>query len=99
MRNPQKRLKDAGFTSTEDLDEYCAKIEKSLQRARNKDLGIEENDSKVSPSLLLLSTEQVAHDVHSIGPSDLPSRQRPRPHSERGGSQGEATTAADEGRL
>jgi actin-related protein 5 len=43
----QKRLKEAGFTSTEDLDEYCIKIEKSLQRARNKDLGIQEEESKV----------------------------------------------------
>jgi hypothetical protein len=37
--------------STEDLDEYCAKIEKSLRRARNKDLGIEEVDTKVRAML------------------------------------------------
>lgn len=48
----QKRLKEAGFTSTEDLDEYCTKIEKSLQRARNKDLGIEEEESKVCTRLI-----------------------------------------------
>lgn len=43
----QKRLKAAGFTSTEDLDEYVKKIEKSLQKARNKELGVDENEGKV----------------------------------------------------
>lgn len=43
----QKRLAEYGFTSSEDLDQYLKKIDKSLTRARNKDLGIIEEDNKV----------------------------------------------------
>jgi len=41
-------LKEFGFDSIEDLDEYLKKIEKSLIRARNKELGIEQVESKVT---------------------------------------------------
>lgn len=44
----QKKLAEYGFTSSEDLDQYLNKIDKSLTRARNKDLGIVEDDNKVS---------------------------------------------------
>lgn len=43
----QRRLREAGFDSHEDLEEYLNKIEKSLTRAKNKELGIEE-ESKAS---------------------------------------------------
>ncbi|KAK4704497.1 actin-related protein 5, partial [Phenoliferia sp. Uapishka_3] len=44
-----KRLKAAGFDNTDDLDAYLKKLEKTLQRARNKELGIDENEGKVRP--------------------------------------------------
>jgi len=56
-------LKEFGFDSVQDLDEYLKKIEKSLTRARNKELGIEEVESKVrklflsSLSSLLMGSE------------------------------------------
>lgn len=52
-RDVQKRLKAAGFSSTEDLDAYLQKLDKTLQRARNKELGIDENEGKVRPPFLL----------------------------------------------
>lgn len=33
--------------SSEDLDQYIKKIEKSLTRAKNKDLGIVDDETKV----------------------------------------------------
>lgn len=44
----QKRLKVAGFKTANDLEEYLKKIQKSLQKARNKELGVDENEGKVS---------------------------------------------------
>ncbi|ORY89031.1 hypothetical protein BCR35DRAFT_262595 [Leucosporidium creatinivorum] len=69
----EKRLKEAGFTSTEDLDEYCTKIEKSLQRARNKDLGIEENEGKEPPTFPLVDVPD-----HTLNEEDLKEKRRQR---------------------
>lgn len=44
--------------STEDLDEYLKKIERSLQKARNKELGVDENEGKVSLSLKFFSSHR-----------------------------------------
>lgn len=43
----ERKLKAAGFATVEELDEYLVKIERSLRRARNKELGIDENEGKV----------------------------------------------------
>lgn len=43
-----KKLKEYGFSGKGDLEEYLKKLEKSLERARNKELGIEEPENKVS---------------------------------------------------
>lgn len=45
----ERRLKDAGFSSSADLDDYLKKLNKSLTRARNRELGIEE-ENKVRPA-------------------------------------------------
>ena len=59
-------MKEFGFDSVQDLDEYLKKIEKSLTRARNKELGIEEVESKVnlfSPFLLLSLLMEVSSEI------------------------------------
>jgi actin-related protein 5 len=43
----QKRIQASGFHSEKDLDETIKKLEKAIRRARNKDLGIEEEEEKV----------------------------------------------------
>lgn len=63
----QKRLKAAGFSSTEDLDEYLKKIEKSLQRARNKELGVDENEGKVR--LRFLGCSSMAYESDGFSSS------------------------------
>jgi actin-related protein 5 len=40
-------LKEAGFDNEADLDSTIKKLEASIQRARNKELGIDETDDKV----------------------------------------------------
>ena len=40
----QRRLQAEGFDAESDLDATIAKTEKTLQRARNKELGIEEEE-------------------------------------------------------
>jgi actin-related protein 5 len=63
--------------STEDLDEYLKKIEKSLQKARNKELGVDENEGKVRlpPPLSRISADDESvrrkrrHSLSSISPT------------------------------
>lgn len=42
-----QKLKAAGFSSLPDLEDYLKKLEKSLTRARNRELGIDESENKV----------------------------------------------------
>ncbi|GAA5859405.1 hypothetical protein JCM1840_004599 [Sporobolomyces johnsonii] len=66
-----KRLKDAGFSSPEDLDDYLKKTEKSLTRARNKELGIEETEGKEPPSFPLIDVPD-----HTLNEDDLREKRR-----------------------
>ncbi|KAI5479257.1 actin-related protein 5 [Pseudohyphozyma bogoriensis] len=69
----EKRLKAAGFSSTEDLEEYLKKIEKSLQRARNKELGVDENEGKEPPTFPLVNVPD-----HTLNEEDLKEKRRQR---------------------
>ena len=40
-------MKETGFDNEADLDETIKKLEANIQRARNKELGIDETDDKV----------------------------------------------------
>lgn len=42
-----QKLKAAGFSSVADLEDYLKKLEKSLTRARNRELGIDDSENKV----------------------------------------------------
>lgn len=42
-----QKLKAAGFSSIPDLEDYLKKLEKSLTRARNRELGIDDSENKV----------------------------------------------------
>lgn len=43
-------MKEAGFKDEADLDDTIKQTDAAIQRARNKELGIEENEEKVSCS-------------------------------------------------
>lgn len=49
----QAQLKESGFDNEADLDATIKKLEEGIQRARNKELGIDENDDKVSNTSLV----------------------------------------------
>lgn len=42
------RLKEAGFKDEADLDDTIKQVDAAIQRARNKELGIDENEEKVT---------------------------------------------------
>ena len=42
-----KRIQSEGFDDEQDLEDFYKKIYKAFQRARDRELGIEENDNKV----------------------------------------------------
>ncbi|BGP01976.1 Actin-related protein 5 [Rhodotorula toruloides] len=67
----ERRLKDAGFSSTSDLEEYLKKLDKSLTRARNKELGIEEQENKEAPSFPLIDVPD-----HQLNEEDLKEKRR-----------------------
>ncbi|KAI9317058.1 hypothetical protein BX666DRAFT_1857734 [Dichotomocladium elegans] len=48
------RLKEAGFKDEMDLDDTIKTIEDAIQRARNKELGIDENEEKEPPVTTLI---------------------------------------------
>ncbi|KAK9899604.1 actin-like ATPase domain-containing protein [Cystobasidium minutum MCA 4210] len=50
-----KRIQVAGFRSEKDLDETISKLEKAIRRARNKELGIEEEEVKEEPTFPLVN--------------------------------------------
>lgn len=49
-----QKLKAAGFSSIPDLEDYLKKLEKSLTRARNRELGIDDSENKVRAPFVLL---------------------------------------------
>lgn len=51
----QKRMQLAGFRSEKDLDETITKLDKAIRRARNKEIGIEEEEIKEEPSFPLVN--------------------------------------------
>ncbi|GAA5927994.1 hypothetical protein JCM1841_001814 [Sporobolomyces salmonicolor] len=60
------RFDDAGFSSPEDLDDDLRKTEKSLIRARNKELGTEESEGKEAPSFSLIDVPDPALDEDDL---------------------------------
>ncbi|BGP50256.1 Actin-related protein 5 [Rhodotorula kratochvilovae] len=66
----ERKLTDAGFSSAADLDDYLKKIEKSLTRARNRELGIEE-ENKEPPSFPLIDVPD-----HQLNEADLKEKRR-----------------------
>ncbi|KAM0754182.1 putative chromatin remodeling complex subunit Arp5 [Meredithblackwellia eburnea MCA 4105] len=68
-----KRLKAAGFSNFEDLEAYLKKLEKSLQRARNKELGIDDNEGKEPPTFPLINVPD-----HTLNEEDLKEKRRQR---------------------
>lgn len=84
----ERRLKDAGFSSSADLDDYLKKLNKSLTRARNRELGIEEENKVRWPPARTPSLPSLARLL--ARPSDAPApllshssacRRRPRSRS------------------
>ncbi|BGP26386.1 actin-related protein 5 [Rhodotorula toruloides] len=67
----ERRLKDAGFSSTSDLEDYLKKLDKSLTRARNKELGIDEQENKEAPSFPLIDVPD-----HQLNEEDLKEKRR-----------------------
>ncbi|GAA5899816.1 hypothetical protein JCM6882_005442 [Rhodosporidiobolus microsporus] len=65
-----RRLREAGFEDHKDLDDYLNKIQKSVTRARNKELGIEE-EGKEPPSFPLLEVPD-----HLLNESDLKEKRK-----------------------
>ncbi|BGP18453.1 Actin-related protein 5 [Rhodosporidiobolus nylandii] len=65
-----RRLREAGFEDFKDLDEYLKKIQKSVTRARNKEMGIEE-DSKEPPSFPLIEVPD-----HLLNETDLKEKRK-----------------------
>lgn len=51
-----QKLEAAGFSSIPDLEDYLKKLEKSLTRARNRELGIDDSENKVRAPSVLHST-------------------------------------------
>ncbi|GJN92559.1 hypothetical protein Rhopal_005589-T1 [Rhodotorula paludigena] len=66
----EQRLADAGFSSSADLDDYLKKLQKSLTRARNRELGIEE-ENKEPPSFPLIDVPD-----HQLNEDDLKEKRR-----------------------
>ncbi|GAA5828929.1 hypothetical protein JCM3770_003524, partial [Rhodotorula araucariae] len=66
----ERRLKDAGFSSAADLDDYLKKLDKSLTRARNRELGIEE-ENKEPPTFPLIDVPD-----HQLNEADLKEKRR-----------------------
>ncbi|GAA5952105.1 hypothetical protein JCM3765_005194 [Sporobolomyces pararoseus] len=67
----EKKLKEFGFSSIEDLDEYLNKIEKSVNRARNKELGIDESENKEPPTFPLIDVPD-----HTLNEEDLKEKRK-----------------------
>ena len=55
----------------DDLDAYLKKIEKSLQKARNKELGVDENEGKEPPTFPLVDVPD-----HTLSEEDLKEKRR-----------------------
>ncbi|GAA5833951.1 hypothetical protein JCM3766R1_002480 [Sporobolomyces carnicolor] len=66
-----KKLKEYGFSSPADLDEYLKKIEKSLTRAKNKELGIDETENKEPPTFPLIDVPD-----HTLNEEDLKEKRK-----------------------
>ncbi|GAA5959706.1 hypothetical protein JCM21900_001398 [Sporobolomyces salmonicolor] len=65
------RFNDAGFSLPEDLDDDLRKTEKSLVRARDKELGTEESEGKEAPSFSLIDVPD-----HVLDEDDLREKRR-----------------------
>lgn len=62
-----QKLRAAGFSSLADLEDYLKKIEKSLTRARNRELGIDDSENKVRFSLRLRNNLRMASGPELCG--------------------------------
>jgi actin-related protein 5 len=50
----QAQLKESGFKDENDLDETIKQVDSAIQRARNKELGIDDTEEKEPPASNLL---------------------------------------------
>ncbi|BGP57001.1 hypothetical protein JCM8202_004564 [Rhodotorula sphaerocarpa] len=66
-----QKLRAAGFSSLADLEDYLKKIEKSLTRARNRELGIDDSENKEAPSFPLIDVPD-----HQLNEEDLKEKRR-----------------------
>ncbi|GAA6016342.1 hypothetical protein JCM11491_006824 [Sporobolomyces phaffii] len=65
------KLKEYGFDSDRDLVEYLNKVEKSLTKARNKELGITEDENKEPPTFPLIDVPD-----HTLNEEDLKEKRK-----------------------
>ncbi|GAA6043983.1 hypothetical protein JCM8097_003422 [Rhodosporidiobolus ruineniae] len=65
-----RKLREAGFDSPADLDDYLKKLQKSVTRARNKELGIED-ENKEPPSFPLIDVPD-----HLLNETDLKEKRK-----------------------
>ncbi|GAA5878506.1 hypothetical protein JCM8547_008434 [Rhodosporidiobolus lusitaniae] len=66
----ERRLQETGFESHADLEDYLKKIQKSVTRAKNKELGIED-EGKEAPSFPLIDVPD-----HLLNETDLKEKRR-----------------------
>lgn len=66
-----QKLEAAGFSSIPDLEDYLKKLEKSLTRARNRELGIDDSENKEAPSFPLIDVPD-----HQLNEEDLKEKRR-----------------------
>lgn len=57
----KSRLKNQGFKDEADLDDILKKLDTSIKRARNKELGIEETEEKVCKMAFVCSLHSCLH--------------------------------------
>ncbi|KAH8929832.1 actin-like ATPase domain-containing protein [Atractiella rhizophila] len=68
-----RRLQGEGFESEAELDTIMKKTERSLQRARNRELGIDENEDKAPPTFPLVEVPD-----HTLTEEELKEKKKQR---------------------
>jgi hypothetical protein len=103
LTREQKRLTAGGFNSEAELDQSIAKTEKVLQRARNKELGIDEDEGKASGNDKDIGesrmTRRTDEERNVAGAANFPSCGSSGPPAERRRFEREEETKATESRL
>ncbi|POY73163.1 hypothetical protein BMF94_3793 [Rhodotorula taiwanensis] len=73
-----QKLRAAGFSSLPDLEDYLKKLEKSLTRARNRELGIDESENKEGLRIIQEPPSFPLIDVpdHQLNEEDLKEKRK-----------------------